>query len=223
MHTFKSYLGKDIIIELSGDRRRAGMLIDCGPDVLVIYEDTKYLYIPLTHIQNLEVSPKKNTDYAAPPQKKARNGETLSFAKIVQEAQGKLTELCLAERQSVYGHILHIKNDYIVFYSPVHQTLLIPIFHIKWLSPYEGGMLAVDKKISETNAASAQPQSYADSFEAQLQTFEGKVVMLDFGLKSNRLGTLEKIEDHTLEFVTTDQQRQHFHISHVKNFVSPNP
>lgn len=219
MQTLKTYLGKEVIVELSGERKRSGMLIDCGPDVLVIYEDTKYLYIPAAHIQHMEVSSKKNSEYAQPPHKKARSDDSLSFAKIVQEAQGLLTELCLAERQSVYGHIAHVRDDYIVFHSPVHQTLLIPIFHIKWLSPYEGGLLSCGEP--GLAAADTSADSYAVSFEDQIRSYEGKVVMLDFGLKSNRLGTLEKVENHTLAFVTPDQKWQYFHISHVKNCASP--
>jgi len=71
MQTLKTYLGKEIIVELSGERKRSGMLIDYGPDVLVIYEDTKYLYIPAAHIQHMEVSSKKNSEYAQPPHKKS--------------------------------------------------------------------------------------------------------------------------------------------------------
>ena len=73
-------LVKEIVqLEVSGKKWMNGTLIDVGSDVIVLFNGTDFVYIPLAHIHNFEVGPmimkmifRHLQNYRASLQKKVR-------------------------------------------------------------------------------------------------------------------------------------------------------
>ena len=63
---FNTYIGKMVQIELLGIGIKIGYLIDVGPDIIVIYMEKKYLYLPIAHIRNIALKPRQMSTESPP-------------------------------------------------------------------------------------------------------------------------------------------------------------
>ena len=53
-------------IVVSGKKRINGKVIDLGSDMIVLYNGTDFVYIPLNHIQNFKVDHDNENEIKAP-------------------------------------------------------------------------------------------------------------------------------------------------------------
>lgn len=130
MTVLEHLIGEEVKVEISGNKRFTGILIDLGLDILVLYNGTKYLYFPMIHIQNISKRDLKYNDESIPsPQENMPfpySVDPISYRKILTNAKGQFLEIFVTGNKSIHGYITSVLNDYIVFYSPVFKTCLFP-------------------------------------------------------------------------------------------------
>ncbi len=221
MWYFEQYLGKVIELQLSGNVRRIGTLIDFGLDIVVIHDGYRFLYIPLVHVQCLIPNPKYDYTFSSPSEAPMNiNNESISFRKILNNAKGSFVELNVTGKLPIHGYVTNVLNNYFVFYSPVYKNLLISFYHLKWLVPYYRNM--VPYSLSQHHLPiNPSTLSLSRSFEEQLKKLEGKLVILDLGENPGKIGLLEKVEDNVIELVGAEGEKKIWNIQHIKTVHLP--
>lgn len=217
MSYLESMLGKTVELEISGMHRLAGILIDFGLDVVVIFEGVDYMYIPLGHIQNIRiVPPTPKTIYVPEPNyPQIQTENELSYRKILLEAKGMFTQIYVSGNQSIHGYVTNVLTDYFVFFSPVHKTLFIPMFHLKWLIPYPENQTPYTVNI-EALSVSSSSIKLARTFEEQLKKWEKHIVVFDLGSNPEKIGYLKSIQNHMVELMIANQNPLYWNIHHLK-------
>jgi hypothetical protein len=222
MAYLSSLIGKTVELEISGQIHRLGILIDYSPDIIVLYDGTHYLYIAFGHIRNVRLALKplpQTSEYTYEPADTITEDE-LTYRKILNESIGMLIQVYLSSNQSVYGYITKVLTDYVVFQSSVYKTLFIPIFHLKWLIPYPENK-APYTIIKEALPIAPSQFRLAGTFEEQLRSFEGKMVVFDGGASTDKIGLLKTIQNHMAEIITADQKELYWNIHHIKMVSVP--
>ncbi|SDN58903.1 hypothetical protein SAMN04487897_103261 [Paenibacillus sp. yr247] len=217
MDLFYPYLGKQIDFEILGDRRHIGYLIDMGPDIIVVFKESKFLYIPLSHVRHLMIPPIIVPNIAAPDLPTSSQHEVISYCSILRNAKGVLCEIYLADHQSMYGTISDILTDYFIFTTPLNKIMIIPLIHLKWISPNPSSATSASLKFEQIDLQQQPAFTFAETFEEQLKLHEGSIISIDEGLKTNKLGLLQKQKDRILELVTLDEKKHYYHLQHIKN------
>jgi hypothetical protein len=220
MTFFNAYIGKMVHIEMIGDRGKIGYLIDVGPDVIVIYTEKKYLYLPTAHIKNLKLSTEDKTNTDSPPDPVIQTG-MISYHQILSNAIDRYVEIYISDNQTIHGYVRYILEDYLVFYSPLYQVMYIPLFHLKWISPYESHQTPYTLAQNQMTAGSSVPSfaSLPITFEQLLNGLEGEMICFDSGLNANKIGLLQKMNHSFAELITADEKRLHYNIQHIKNCI----
>ncbi|OPH57585.1 hypothetical protein BC351_03415 [Paenibacillus ferrarius] len=221
MMIFNLYIGKLVHIELLGDRDKMGYLIDAGSDIIVIYMDKKYVYLPITHIKNIELNTEDNANQDAPPDPISQTGH-INFVGVLHNAVDRFVEIYLSDHQTLHGYVKYIAQDYLVFYSALYPKLYIPIIHIKWISPYESHQTpySMNQKNWTTDTADSSLDTLPPTFGQVLKGLEGEMICLDAGLHASQIGLLEKMNDSFIELVTADENKLHFNVQHIRNCIS---
>ncbi|CAM2915956.1 DUF2642 domain-containing protein [Paenibacillus sediminis] len=217
MNFLSSIMGKNIELELSGQIERLGVLIDCGPDVVVIFDGTNYLYIPFRHIRNIRPSMKSLQQMVQMPEERANRSteNELSYQEVLRESKEMLLQIFLSGSQSIYGYVTEVFDNYFVYFSTVHRTLLIPIFHLKWLIPYPHIAMPYSLK-KETLPVNTTHMKLGNTFEEQLKNMEGEIVVFDGGSHPDKVGLLKSVQNHIAEVITADQKPFYWNIEHIK-------
>ncbi len=226
MDAFQSFIGKTVELEISGNIERVGLLIDFGPDILVIFDGANYVYIPFGHIQSIRwiqngaelQSAQQDSAYSADGLKNDSN--ELTFRKILIESKGMFVQIFVTGNQSIHGYVTHVMQDYFVFYSPVHKTLYIPMFHLKWLLPYPENRSPYSVKTNGLPSGAA-PVNLAQSFEEQLKKTVGNLVVFDMGSNPDKIGLINSVQNHVVELTTADQKPVYWNIHHMKTAHFP--
>jgi hypothetical protein len=216
MSFLKQYIGKIIEIEVSSKKSLVGVLVDYGSDIAILYGRNEFYYIPFMHIQSIKEC-KDNTEDFGNPEKNPidQNEQMISCRKILTNAKGIFVEIYVTGKQSIYGYITSVLNNYFVFYSPVYKTMYVPINHLKWLIPYH---------LNETPYALSKERlplspvniSNARTFEEQLKKFEGEIVVFDLGENPNKIGMVKKFENNIVELVTGREETVYWNLNHLK-------
>lgn len=210
---FKTYLGKPVAIDVTEYRGMNGLLIDIGEDYLVVHRDSSYYYIALNHLHLLTADLDTQTSTSAVPQWTASGSD---YNSLLQTALGEFIALYITGQQTLYGQILHIKDDYIVFDTVRHQISYIPIFHIKWFSP-----AAAEGFLNKDASLLADPLLLKQTWKEQLENCAGKIVVLDLGLRTNQIGRLQAFEGGIVELLTPDGLSKCWHSAHIKSIHKP--
>jgi len=215
MSYLRSMIGKTVELEISGNIERVGILIDYGLDVVVVYDGVHYVYIPSGHIQNIRLAANKSQQITEPDYNRLEDENDLSYRKVLQASKGMFVEIFVAGNQSIHGYVTSVQTDYFVFYSPVHNTLFIPMFHLKWLIPYPENQspYTLDKKDLPVNPT--QVKLYR-TFEEQLKSMEGKIAVFDLGSNPDKIGLLKSTKNRLAELVIADQTTIYWNIQHIK-------
>ncbi|MBO9128318.1 DUF2642 domain-containing protein [Bacillus sp. 165] len=234
MINFQSYLRKPIQLTLSGEIILTGVLIDIGTDILVVYTQENFLYIPFLHIQRISFtlsqpeefqrlqtstsSTKDSVNYEDLPI--SNDSNTISLRKILQNAKGLFTEIFVTNNETIHGYVTHIMNNYFVFYSPVYKTMYIPFQHLKWLIPYGPDQVPYDLKKQDLPL---QPASVglARTFEEQLKKFIGKIVVFDLGAHQHKVGKLISVENNQVELTIARSETIFLNLHHIKTLHCP--
>ena len=136
---FLDFKGRNIEVEISGGNFHKGILIDSGPDIVVMYEGrtNSFLYIPFVHIHRLkEICILEEDTTYDPPSEKPIETDAISFHKTLMTAKGLFVKVCVTENKSIPGYLTRIMNDYFVFHSPACKIMFISMNHVKCLIPY---------------------------------------------------------------------------------------
>lgn len=215
MNLLTQYHGKEVEIEISGDKKHKGVLLDSGLDILVLFNGTDFIYIPITHMQNFRLSIKSEQEISEIPEIPIISDQDISYRKTLTNAKGVFVQIFVTGDLSLHGYITSILTNYFVFYSPVYQTMYIPFFHVKWLIPYSNNQTpyTIDKMRLPVN-----PTEFplARTFEEQMKKLIGKIVVIDLGSNKNKIGLLKNIESNILELITAEGAKLYCNIQHVK-------
>ncbi|NEW08383.1 hypothetical protein GK047_20510 [Paenibacillus sp. SYP-B3998] len=215
MDFLKPYLDKQIAIDIPGDSRHTGILVDVGSDFLVIWEDSKYLYVPTPHVRHLALHSKleSGTSSLQPPSNNYH--ASISYASTLAHAKGLFCDIYLAEHHTISGYITNIQTDYFIFFS-LNKTMLIPFSRLKWISPYDNH--ANPYSLDHVQLAPQRGEAtWAPTFGAQLHAQEGNLISMNEGLNTHQIGLLLAFENNMLELVTANETKHYYHLQHVIN------
>ncbi|MEM5017850.1 DUF2642 domain-containing protein [Metabacillus indicus] len=213
---FKKGLNEQIELKISGGIVQRGILIDYESDMFVIYDGSRFIYIPLYHIHSLNFE-KNSGESVSDPENTPISDEmdSISFRKMLTHAKGLFTEITVLKNKSVYGYITNVLTDYIVFYSPVYKSMYISIQHIKSLIPYNNNetpyaLAGGDLPLQHSSLPLAR------TFEEQLKKLAGKVVIFDLGEDEKKVGQLKSISQNIVTVITARREEVYCNPRHIK-------
>jgi len=220
MNVLQSFINKTVNIEISGDKKHTGILIDYGQDIVVLYNGTSFIYFPFLHVQNIKASSNLEEEIESPTSTPIESEKEISYRKTLQQARGQFVEIYVSGNLSLHGYVTTILNNYFVFYSPVYKTIYIPLYHLKWLIPYptEKTPFSINRALLPVSPSIIPLMR---TFEEQLTKLEGEIVVFDLGVHSNKIGLLNKVEKNMIELVTADGKSYYWNIHHLMTIHSP--
>jgi hypothetical protein len=206
-------------IEVSGKIYISGRLIELGSDTLVLFDGKDYYYMPLVHIQKIEVDDNHERDIEIPADSPSITSEydndEMSLRKVLTQAKGEFVEIYVTAGKPLHGYITSIMNNYFVFHSPIYKTMYIAIKHLKWLIPYTNSQPPYGLE----NQNFPMPVIYtslARTFEVQIEKFKNKIVIFNVGESTNHIGKINNIEEQIVELQTARDQPIMINLQHIK-------
>ncbi|NLI14057.1 hypothetical protein [Pelotomaculum propionicicum] len=222
MSKIQQYVGKVINIEVVGGRHHEGVLVDYGPDIIVIFDNRKYYYyyIPLTHLKHLGLSSQENPENEWNFKNKPISSDTglLSFRKIIEKAKDILLELYVTGNHPVYGYITNILSDYLLFNSTVYKTIAINISHIKWLALSNRNQTYYSKDRKDLHVQSTLNAIAAPTFEQQLDKMIGNIIVIDADTGPSKVGLVVSVSSEFIELIIANEETHLLNINHIKMF-----
>jgi hypothetical protein len=213
---FAKYVGENINLDISGGKVLQGILIDMGSDILVIYDGTNFLYIPVVHIHNISILDSCEIEITPPSETPNLDyNQEMSFRKILTSAKGIFTEIYVTSNQPLHGYIISVMNNYFVFYSPVYKTMLISMHHLKWLIPYSVNQRPYGLTNDDLPFKPA-PFTIARTFEQQLEKHKGELVVFNIGDHPNVIGKLVDVQDNIIHLITAREMSIYLNLHHIK-------
>lgn len=212
---------RQVEVEISGNNVLAGKLIDMGLDLLVLFHETQYYYIPLVHVQNIKACPHSDEEDIDPGDKPIDcDTDTLSFRKILNQAKGMFVELFVSGNKPIHGYLTSIMNDYFVFYSPVYKGMFISMNHLKWLIPFPP---ALTPYTLSNQALPVHPVQIplSRTFEEQCRKLAGNIVVFDLGDNPDKIGLLHKGDGQMIELVNGKGDKIDWNLQHIKTVYVP--
>ncbi|TDF95030.1 DUF2642 domain-containing protein [Paenibacillus piri] len=219
MSALRQFINKDVEVEISGKQFIKGKVIDVGSDLIVLFHEQRFYYIPIVHIQNVKLSYYLHEDPdMVPVEPIDYQTDSLSFRKILQNAKGSFVEINMTGNKAIHGYLTSIMNDYFVFYSPVYKAMFISMNHLKWLIPYRPGLAPYS-----LSNYSLQPINFplSRTFEDQCKKMEGQLVVFDLGDNSNKIGLLQKADYPIIELVNANGDIICWNVQHLKTVHRP--
>jgi hypothetical protein len=222
MKEIKNLMGKEVLIEISGNTCMIGILIDIGLDIMVIYNGQRFLYIPIMHMHNMKVNQEPEITSEAPsdiPIQK-NNDTGLSYRKILNNAKGRFLEIFVTGNRSIHGYITNVMTDYIAFYTPVYKTVLISMQHLKWFTPYSSQLTPYTLN-NESLPVVPSTIPLARSFDEQLQKYLGQLVVFDLGDHPDKIGLLQNINNNIIHLINASGESIFWKQYHLKTIHLP--
>jgi small nuclear ribonucleoprotein (snRNP)-like protein len=225
MSYLHEFVGKYVIVELSGHKYFKGHLLEYGLDMLVVnpeQTDSVY-YIPLVHVQSIH-APMGGGEAGPSIQHHPfdADNETISLRKVLMHARGHFVEIYVSGKTTIHGYLTSVMNDYFVFHSPVYKTIFVNIEHLKWLMPYpdEVTPYALD---ADSLPHYSTPTSLARTYKDLCKKLEGKMVVFDMGDDPNRIGQLKSVDLNTnmAELFTANGTKHLLNMHHLKTVYVP--
>ncbi|MFD1775801.1 DUF2642 domain-containing protein [Paenibacillus rhizophilus] len=222
MNLLSDLLGKQVIVMVSGVLQPLeGTLRDFGPDVVIIKNGNKYLYIPAAHIRFLTHNTEAVVEPDDIPQSLPSSQETIiSLRPLLENSKGIFTEIYITGVHVLHGYIQNILDDYILFYSPVFDTVLVHMKHLKYLIPYPPEVipysLKKDKLLSNLSAVSTE-----SNFIQQLKKMEGNFIAMDMVNDPQKVGLLKKVQAPMFELVAPNGESIFALIDHIQTVNYP--
>lgn len=221
MGNFESFLGRKVDIYFSGNEPISGILIDEGPDIIVIYRKGQYYYLPLVHLQLLKFSTEIGEHEETPTQAPLDLlNHTISYRKILDQARGHFVQIYVTGETVVHGYLTSIMNDYFIFHSPVYRTLTISLNHLKWLIPYPQSLTPYSFK-NETFPVNPSTIPLSRTFEQQCKRYVGNLVVLDLGDHPDKIGLLQHVENNRIELIIANGEKVVWNLHHLKTIHTP--
>ncbi|MFS0870868.1 DUF2642 domain-containing protein [Paenibacillus xylanilyticus] len=216
------WLGKSIELELSGCKFPIqGEIIDMGQDLIVVYGQQRFTYVPLHHLQSMHVNKAEDTGFTTnvPAPDPEMDHNNISYRKILMNARGRFSEISIGGR-TLHGYITNIMNDYFIFFSPLHHSVYVSINHLKYIIPSPTN--STPYSLSQQHFP-IQPASMplSRTLEQQLQKMVGELVILNLGDKPYRAGLLKAADNNLLELVEAEGNTLIMHTDHVQTIHLP--
>jgi hypothetical protein len=214
-------VGKTIDVEISGKIRITGVLIDVGSDIIVIYHDPEFFYIPFVHVQHVELSSIQKDQLEDTPDLPIHyEASKISYRKVLNNAKGQFVEIYVNGNKSIHGYVTSIMNDYFAFYSPVYKTIFVSLDHVKWLIP--SSLNSTPYSLANQHfPVNPTTIPLSRTFEQQCKRLEGSLVVFDLGDHPNKIGLLVKLEGSTLKLITANGKTLLWNLRHMKTFHVP--
>ncbi len=215
------HLHEIVDIEISGNRSIVGRLIDCGLDIVVVFDGEQFIYIPTIHIQHFKNDVTSTIHLDKRTSSPIRNDtDTISFRKILNNAKGMFVEIYVTGNLSLHGYIINILNNYFTFYSPIFKMMFISLEHVKWLIPYNDAQTPYSLSKQELPLSPATI-SLARTLDEQLKKLEGKLVVFDVAKTPNHIGLLQKADNNMIELITARNEIVYWNQKHLKTVHLP--
>jgi hypothetical protein len=224
MGDLNQFINKQVEVEISGkDHIFIGKIIDLGLDLMVLFHEQQFYYIPLVHVQKLKENTQFNdVDDAGnlPEESIDYQTESLSYRKILNHAKGRFVEIYVTGNKSIHGYLTSIMNDYFVFYSPVYKAMFVSMNHLKWLIPYrpDHTPYSLSNQSLPVNPVNI---SLSRTFEEQCKKLVGNVVVFDLGDNPNKIGFLQKADNQIIELVNANGDKVYWNLHHLKTVYMP--
>ena len=220
MNLLRPLLDNRVELEISGMKAPVqGRVVDIGQDILVLYNETKYMYIPILHLQKVRTVEDYDENQQEPAERPFDHAD-IAYRKILMNARGIFTELFISGNASIHGYITSIMNDFFVFFSPVYRSVFVSMNHVKMLTPYAPNRTPY---FLSQDRFPLQPASVTltRTFEQQMKKLEGELVVLNLGEQSDHIGRLHALQDNMAELITAHGQHICIHTNHVKTIHLP--
>lgn len=215
-------LNKEIVvIELSGRKILKGSVIDSSSDIMVIYNGNMFVYIPIDHIQTLEIDYDNEDNVQQPSERPTFNSQVsnkdLTLTNILSQAKGIHVEISVTKNLALHGVITSVMNDYFVFESPIYKTMFILTKHLKWLVPYSKDQFPYGLSENEFLSLSAiKNQSLNNTFESQINQLRNQLVVLNLGKDFSYIGRVINVNDQIIEIQNGKLNSTYFNLSHIQ-------
>ncbi|SDN72729.1 hypothetical protein SAMN04487897_104213 [Paenibacillus sp. yr247] len=221
METMTLWIDRQVELKLSGIQLPLkGVLLEVSSDLIVIYNEFHFYYIPTIHLQYLKLDPYASSSIDPPTEYPFDLQSTpISYRKMLMSAKGMFVEIYITGNQSVHGYLTHIMNDYFAFHSPVFHTIFISMKHVKYVVPYHPNTTPYSMKIENFLLQPSQV-TFSRTFEQQIKKLESMFVVFDLGENSSKIGVLHSA-DHPFLELHTATGKTILHSEHVKTIHLP--
>lgn len=214
-------LVKEVVrIEVSGKKLLNGTVVDLGTDVVVIFNGTVFVYIPLHHIQSFEVDKNNEYDIKVPTEFPSiiaeDKNDNLSLRQIITQAKGNYVELYVTGGQPLHGYITTIMDNYFVFDSPVYKRIYISLSHLKWLIPYSKNErpYGLDNNVIPLQL---NHKLLAGTFKEQVEKFKNEIVIFNIEGHKSHIGKINNVEEQIVEIQSARNRPVYINIDHIKS------
>ncbi|MBA4532872.1 DUF2642 domain-containing protein [Brevibacillus halotolerans] len=216
MEPISPFLNQFVEVTLPENNKVVGQVMDQGIDILVLYEGTRYIYVPWIHVKSIkQISSDLVNPFELQESPILLNKEALSYRNILNKAKGLFLEINVTGSHSLHGYVTTILNNYLVFYSPVFKTMFISLHHVKWLIPYSRSFTPFSLSNHHLQIKASQiPLSR--SFEEQMKRLEGELIILDTGDDPHKIGIVSRLDNNLLELISMTGDRTTWNVQHIK-------
>jgi len=202
-----------------------GTIVDIGQDILVLYNGSQHVFIPLQHIRQMRISAEEEapeTIQVRPelPFDFERKHDTISYRKLLMNAKGMFSELYINGSHTIHGYITSVMNDFFVFYSPVYHTVIVSLYHLKYLIPYPANLTPY-ALTQEKFPLKPSPMKLSRTFDQQLRRMTGEFVIFDLGEDPDKIGVLKDVDYNMVELSTADSQPLMLNLGHIQTVHLP--
>lgn len=214
LRLLNNWLGKQVELAVSGCQQSIqGEIIDIGSDIVVLYGDNRFIYLPIHHLQSMRLLPYQTTAAERPPEP-SFDHHNIMYRKILMNARGMFSEVSLGDK-TLHGYVTAIMNDYFAFFSPLHRSVYVAVNHVKYIVPYPPNITPFSLSY-EHFPIQPSSMSLSRTFEQQLKKIEGEIVTINLEGKPYRAGLLKSMDNNLLQLVEAGGGTVIMHADHVK-------
>lgn len=216
------HLNKEIVvIELSGEKILNGSVVDLGSDIIVIYDGSMFVYLPIDHIRSLEIDDDNENNIQQPSESPSFTSQAtnkdLILTNILSQAKGMHVEILVTRNQVIHGVIGAVMSDYFVFESPIYKTMFISTKHLKWLIPYSEDQFPYGLNESEfLSLSSIKYPSLSNTFNSQIAQLRNQLVVLNLGKGYSHIGKVTDVNNQIIEVQNGKSNSTYFNLSHIQ-------
>ncbi|RAP74150.1 hypothetical protein [Paenibacillus montanisoli] len=222
MNELLPYLAENMIVEVTGKQLLPGKLVDVGPDILVLYHQDRYLYIPTAHVYSLKPDAVGSDDSIGGTDEPSvlLHTDPITLSSVLQEAKGLFVEIYVSGSKPIHGYLHGIMNDFLVIHSPIYNAVYVSTRHMKWLIPYPTSHIPYARSVDKMSMKPLAPVG-AGSFEDLCKKEEGNMVVMDVGGQTAKLGVIKKVNSGIIDFIDANGSNKLINVHHVKTMYAP--
>ncbi|GGD49022.1 hypothetical protein GCM10010911_03200 [Paenibacillus nasutitermitis] len=198
----------------------SGKLIEWGQDMLVLHNGKHYIYIPLLQLSQMQAVAGAIGETDDPQSNFELHSEHFSYRNVLMNAKGMFSEICINGQPAVHGYLSSVMNDFFVFCSPAHHSIMVTLKHLKYLIPYSPNVNPYALTPDQI-PLKPTPFSLARTFEQQMNKLVDQFVILNLGEDPNKIGLLKGIHQNIIELSNAAGESVYVHLDHVQTIHVP--